>query len=294
MNSHNKAVWVLPIFAALVLASLTVFPESRPTVTPFGPADVVALEGRFAAESRAQGAKAAFLAFLHEESIVLQPGPVWGRAAWAANEDLPGTLDWRPDHAQASLGGEMGVATGPWSLLPKDQDRQAAEGRYVTVWRRQGGGWRVIFDGGFARPASGRTLEQVASLLDPWTCEAGPITLPSDLLQLDASLSATADGDFLSRVKHREFSKTRLFHAPSVEGAFDEASRLAAWQQLPAGTQYWPLGGEAATSGDLGYSYGLSAPAMDAPADAAYVHVWCRHEGQWRLALELRTPLPLR
>ena len=56
--------------------------------------------------------------------------------------------------------------------------------------------------------------------------------------------------------------------------------------------QYWPMGAGIASSGDLGYSYGLSAPDPGASADASYVHIWCRHGGDWRLALQLRTSLP--
>ena len=43
---------------------------------------IVDLEARFAAASRQKGARTAFLEFLADDSIVLQPGPVWGRAAW--------------------------------------------------------------------------------------------------------------------------------------------------------------------------------------------------------------------
>ncbi len=39
-----------------------------------------------AAASRERGARAAFLEFLDQESIVLQPGPIWGRAAWAVKQ----------------------------------------------------------------------------------------------------------------------------------------------------------------------------------------------------------------
>jgi hypothetical protein len=44
-------------------------------------ATLIELEAGFAAAARERGVKAAFLEYLGEESIVLQPGPVRGRAA---------------------------------------------------------------------------------------------------------------------------------------------------------------------------------------------------------------------
>jgi hypothetical protein len=85
-----------------------------------------------------------------------------------------------------------------------------------------------------------------------------------------------------------------LFHPPAVAGALDAAARLTALTALPATLQYWPMGAGIAQSGDLGYSYGLSAPAPGASADAAYVHIWCRQAPGWRLAVQLRSNFPPR
>ena len=52
------------------------------------------------------------------------------------------------------------------------------------------------------------------------------------------------------------------------------------------------MGAGIAESGDLGYSYGLSASAPAASADAAYVHLWCRQAPGWRLAVQLRSNFP--
>ena len=84
------------------VATLMVACASSPIRSPAAPVPapgaqlVVDLEARFAAASREKGARAAFLEFLAEDSIVLQPGPVWGRAAWESADKLAGTLDWDP------------------------------------------------------------------------------------------------------------------------------------------------------------------------------------------------------
>lgn len=257
-------------------------------------ATVIELEGAFAAASRARGAKAAFLEVLGEESILLRPGPVWGRAAWNAGEDLPGTLDWLPDRAQMSAAGDLGFASGPWLFTPADSKGGPAEGRYVTVWRRTPDGWRVLFDGGFGRaPAGAWDARSREPLLGAHACERGEAAPPGELQLLDLEIAGIAGGESHQlRIARRLADTAWIFHGPSVEGATDATARTAALAALPATLQYWPMGAGVAASGDLGYSYGLSAPAPAASADVAYVHIWCRQGDGWRLALQLRSKLP--
>ena len=283
------------VLAAAVLAGCPSEPGQEATVAAAEThAAIVDLEARFAAASRERGAKAAFLEFLDEESIVLQPGPTWGRAAWTANEELPGTLDWLPDLAQISAAGDLGFASGPWVLEPRDPEGRRVEGRYVTVWKKGAAGWRVLFDGGFGRrPAGAWEARSRTPVLGPFACERGAAVPPGELQLLDLAISGIQGGKTLQeRALGQLDGSAVLFHRPSVEGAADAAAREAALAALPATLQYWPMGAGVASSGDLGYSYGLSAPDPAASADASYVHIWCRHGEGWRLALELRSSLP--
>jgi hypothetical protein len=116
---------------------------------------------------------------------------------------------------------------------------------------------------------------------------------PGELQILDLEMSGIPSGETHTVGADRRLAPTaELFHPPSVEGALDERSRSAALKALPVTLQYWPMGAAIAGSGDLGYSYGLSAPAPGASANAAYVHVWCRQSDGWRLALQLRSDFP--
>jgi ketosteroid isomerase-like protein len=132
-------------------------------------ATLVELEAGFAAAARDRGVKAAFLEYLGADSIVLQPGPVRGRAAWTGKSEVPATLEWLPDRAQMSRSGEFGFSTGPWLLTPDDAADGPAEGRYLSVWHKTGDDWRVLFDGGFGRgpPGAGRSRSQEPKLGAP-------------------------------------------------------------------------------------------------------------------------------
>lgn len=288
-NRDNRLV----LIAALVaLVACTERPAEAPPAVADG-SRLVELEAQFAAASRERGAKAAFLEVLAEDSIVLQPGPVPGRATWEANEEVPATLDWAPDRAQMSLDGRFGFASGRWTLTPKEEGGPAAEGRYVTVWHDAGAGFKVVFDGGFARARSEAPASVPPPQLDPAQCSRDATAQPGDLQVMDLGLSGKeGEQAYAERVRDRAAPGLVVFHPPNAEGAGTGEEIAAALAALPATTQLAPMGAGMAGAGDLGFTYGLSAPAADAAANAAYVHIWCRRPDGWRLLLELRGKLP--
>jgi ketosteroid isomerase-like protein len=274
---------------SLLLAACTGLPRPGRAVDA---GTLVGLEARFAAVSRERGARAAFLEFLADDAIVLQPGPVYGRAAWEAAEELPGTLDWAPDWVGMAADGALGFATGPWQLTPAGTDAPAVEGRYLTVWRRDGATWRVVFDGGFGRrPGATPQPAEAGAGRDGARCEPGPVQDTAALQALDTALSGTGFEPHAVRVAGWLAEEAALFLPPDIGGARDARARQDALAALPGTTQLWPMGGAVAGSGDIGYTYGLSAPALDAEADAAYANVWCRRGGAWQLLLALRASL---
>jgi len=149
-------------------------------------AEMVRAELAFAELAGRQNTKAAFLANLHPQAVVFQPGPVNGRAHWEARPENPGLLTWSPAFAEVSEDGRMGYTTGPAEFRKdraKPQEPPIWKGRFVSVWRKGADGiWRVIFDAGddqhsaesaltpgaSARPAIplGVSAQQEASLLE--------------------------------------------------------------------------------------------------------------------------------
>lgn len=296
VQSRNRLALAL-VACAVAACSREPAPERSVPAADRPPAThetLIGLEAAFAATARERGVKAAFLEYLSEDSIVLQPGPVWGRAAWTVKPEVPATLEWLPDRAQLSRSGDFGFSTGPWLLTPDDAATGQAEGRYLSVWQKTGDDWRVLFDGGFGRaPAGAWEARSREPMLGSHACESGDPVPPGELQLLDLELSGVSGGEpHPVRIGRRLAETAALFHSPSIAGALDPAARNAALAALPATLQYWPMGAAIAEAGDLGYSYGLSAAAPGATADAAYVHVWCRQVPGWRLAVELRSNLP--
>jgi len=69
--------------------------------------------------------------------------------------DTTSTLNWEPTDAYVFRGGSIGSTTGRYWIVSRkagDADKELGRGRYVTMWRREGGRWLVIMDTGYPDP----------------------------------------------------------------------------------------------------------------------------------------------
>ena len=70
--------------------------------------------------------------------------------------DTTGVLNWEPTDAHVFRGGDIGSTTGRYWAVKRTGTGAGTEtgrGRYVTMWRREGGRWLVIMDTGYPEPA---------------------------------------------------------------------------------------------------------------------------------------------
>jgi ketosteroid isomerase-like protein len=66
-------------------------------------------------------------------------------AALFASPDVQ--LAWEPEHAYLFADGRHGITTGPYEVRMAD-GTVGGRGRYLTFWRLEAEGWKVIFDTG--------------------------------------------------------------------------------------------------------------------------------------------------
>ena len=97
----------------------------------------------FAAMAKAEGAKAAFLKYMHAtDSKFLQPGVVVqgaeNIAAGFAQSPPDFNIDWAPDGGHGSASGDLAVTTGLYAISVGSQTIE--KGRYVTVWSKDEAG----------------------------------------------------------------------------------------------------------------------------------------------------------
>ena len=73
--------------------------------------------------------------------------------------DTTSVLNWEPTDAYVFNGGSIGSTTGTYSVISRraaDAGKELGSGRYVTLWRRDGGRWLVIMDTGYPNPPVAR------------------------------------------------------------------------------------------------------------------------------------------
>jgi ketosteroid isomerase-like protein len=133
-------------------ANLATTPRCAPDKAAFR--SMLESEYAFAQKARAS-VRDAFLEYLAEDSLVLQPGPKPGRAVYTAAKASTAQLQWYPAIADIAASGDLGFTTGPWVYTGASGAK--ATGHFLTVWQRDAAcRWSVLLDGGIenAEPAA--------------------------------------------------------------------------------------------------------------------------------------------
>jgi ketosteroid isomerase-like protein len=265
---------------------------------------LAASERAFAAMSAAKGMKEAFLTYLAEGSVVFQPTATDGRKAWEARPPSKNTLLWEPAFVAVSSAGDMGYTTGPWELHPPADSTGAPappertlHGTFNSVWKKRGGVWRVVADIGIShgKPLMGGVGS--GNLL------AGP-TLPPRTMKGNRVNLAGMDRNLAKAMRAVGAHEALAAHATqdvrfNIEGKYPSIGIDATQARVDSVAGFFDYkteGSGIASSGDLGYTYGLAERFVSANAAAAdtsvYLHVWRQDDGRtWKLALAVLNPL---
>lgn len=258
---------------------------------------LVEAERAFAALSGSKGVRTAFLANLARDAIVFRPSPV-PAVDWFRDRPSPqGTLVWEPDFAAVSVGGDLGYTSGPWEFRETGATPESGtHGHFVTVWRREGGTWKIVIDGGVRHEPGGEVALEFgarASRAPVLIAEAKEVLRRAESELLRAARSATW-ADVFTRSAAADIRLYRSGSAPIVGLAAGRAALAA-----HPGSMRWELGGaEASRVGDLGCTWGTAQLHPDgAPGDSveasAFVRIWrARTHSGYEIVLDLESPIP--
>jgi len=256
-------------------------------------ASLAAAESAFAARSVREGMRAAFLANLAENSLVLRPGPVDGREAFGKESaEAPFVLDWRPVHVEVAASGEMGLSTGPWTLKGKaDPKAPARHGQFVSLWKRDGAGqWKLAIDLGIGHPGEDLAAESLAArqwAADPAAGGAAGIAAAEGAFDA-ASRAGGARGAY-ARWGSPGLRLYREGAGPAIGRDAALAARGVSGERLA-----WRVErSEAARSGEFGYAFGSYAAGPGSARPLGYfLRIWRFEDGAWRIALDVVNALP--
>ncbi len=247
---------------------------------------LAAAETAFAQESLANGTRAAFLNALSDDGIVFEPGPQNGKKAWRAKKESEGVLQWQPVLAAASTEGDLGYTTGPWSYKKNAAEKKpTAFGQFVSIWRWEGGKWKVLFDLGSDNPAPTSPRDDLQLIDNHAPHESPTIALPV-MLAHDQAYAA----DRAKKISVAAEENVRLY----LPNQFPITTRKAAAAALAHSSQkieFGPGKGEVSKGGDLGFVWGEYQAGSDAKPAGDYLRIWRKDRaGTWKLALDLIHP----
>ena len=261
-------------------------------------------ERDFSTASEAYGMKAAFLRFLHDDSILFRPHPVDGKRYTSGRPDSGVQLSWTPIRAAVARSGDLGWTTGPYRVAPVEEGDPPLLGYFVSIWKRQPNGrWKVAVDLGTENPPDDSCAEE-PELTAPKNAapsgrtDADPATARAALLDLERLMSQTSvDKGIAIAYDDLLENDVRLYRDGRCPATESEAAKWLL-AETPGVMSWEPIDGSVAKTGDLAYTYGsykLVSP-LDrevALANGYYVRLWRpRAEKDWGLILEVTSPVP--
>ena len=254
--------------------------------------DVLAADAAFAARAGDAGQGVAFAEFLAPDGVLFRPEVVRGQQWLAGNESVTGRLEWWPAAAGADCSGRLAVSTGPWRYTNPAGGEPAA-GHYLSIWRLDDDGqWHVVLDHGIDHgPGAVPAAPLQPALARLWgaagKCRGRDET--DRLTRAEQDLDARVQREGLPAALRGVAAKGALGYrddaapGPLTEAAGDEA--------FGRGSVVRADDAIVVPGGDMAVTYGV-LQAADAAQRALFVRVWQRDGRHWRVAIDLRTPLP--
>jgi ketosteroid isomerase-like protein len=256
-------------------------------------------ERNFARASVAIGRNAAFSEYFADKSVLFTDKWISNGKQYSTElKASPVVLKWEPEFMDISDSRDFGISTGPWEVQEyRPNTTPLATGYFLTVWKKQPDGtWRVILDGGSETPASANSNHSFS--FPPGTDKAVK-NCPSfneDLLNKEL---CNRENQFLSAWEKTPMPASYLSylapearmqlkgHLPStnadtINSLISGFDKMLVWETVGSG---------AASSGDLGFTYGLLKRGSQPITKGHYVRIWRKQSGtDWRIILEMINP----
>ncbi|MGZ8379099.1 MAG: DUF4440 domain-containing protein [Gemmatirosa sp.] len=289
-----------------------------PAGTTTGTLDaVVAAERAYARDAEARGMRDASLAAFADDGVVFRERIALAKPYWAT-VPAPGPLfRWAPAWGGASASGDLAFTTGPYTLRTAPADTAASHGQFATVWTRQGPNapWKVLVDVGAhgdatadapATPSATPAPTFVPRVLGG--ASTGPRGGASSaavaegqramLLIADRGLAAAGrangPGAALAAVAAEDVRALWPGSAPALGRAAATAAIAARVGHVPGAVlEYQTSEARVARAGDLGVTWGTYAlRAADGvlAEQGAYLRIWGREGGGWRVLVDALSP----
>jgi len=254
-------------------------------------------ERNFARASVMLGRNAAFVENFADESAIFTDK--WlpnGKQFWKERKTTSVVLKWEPEFMDISESRDFGISTGPWEAQEyRPNTTPIATGYFLTVWKKQSDGtWKVILDAGSTTPAIGSSKHNFTFPPGADKVIATPPVMKVELLCKElferekqilmewnkSPLTSTYKSFLAPDVRIQRNGYLPTTNQDTINVLIGQLDKTLTWKSVGAG---------AATSGDLGYTYGLLEMGSDPKGTKGhYVRIWKKRPGDnWNIVLEM-------
>jgi ketosteroid isomerase-like protein len=285
------------LLLSLLLASSAIAQEPDSSSALF---DMREAERNFAKASVMIGRNAAFAEYFADESVIFTDR--WltnGKQNSKERKPTPIVLKWEPEFMDISGSRDFGISTGPWEAQEyRPNTAPVASGYFLTVWKKlTDGTWKVILDGGSETPP---VKNPKHSFSFPEGADK-PVNAPTVInVELSCNEIKSREKQFLKEWEKNPIPSTySSFLSPNariqIKGHLPttNADTIKSLISLIDRKLVWNTNGSgAATSGDLGFTYGLLQISGETIINKGhYVRIWRKAPGdEWKITLEMINP----
>lgn len=283
-----------PLVILILVASTVMAQEPDSTSALFKMREA---ERNFARESIMLGRNAAFVKNFAEVSVIFTDK--WltnGKQFWKNRKNAPVVLKWEPEYMDIAESGDFGISTGPWeSQEYRPNTPVQSTGYFLTVWKKEATGtWKVILDAGSETPAAvkpdhkvyfppgaDKPVEKPAVVSVERSVREILDTEKSFLMEWKKNNDVEVYMSFLEPIARMQYNGyLPTTNADSIKVLIGYKDKNLNWNSSGAG---------AASSGDMGYTYGLlESQGNPTTIKGHYVRIWKKHPGaKWKIALEM-------
>jgi len=254
-------------------------------------------EQNFAKASVMYGRNAAFVENFADVSVLFTDKWITtGKQFSKDRKAAPIVLKWEPEYMDIAGSRDFGFSTGPWEAQEyRPGTPPLSTGYFLTVWKKEADGtWKVILDGGGTTPAKKDHKHSFSFPAGADKAVLNPPVLNTGLLSKELT---DRENQFLFN-----WEKNPLLSTYTAYLAAD--SRMQLNGHLPTSnsdsinaliahfdkTLLWNTAGSgAATSGDMGFTYGLlGTQGKPEITKGHYVRIWKKLPGAgWKIVMEM-------
>jgi ketosteroid isomerase-like protein len=254
-------------------------------------------ERNFAKASVMYGRNAAFAEYFAEESVIFTDRWITnGKQFSRERKANPVVLKWEPEFMDIAESRDFGISTGPWEAQEyRPNTPPISTGYYLTVWQKlPGGKWQVILDAGSPTPVKSSNTHEFSfpegadkTVQNPERVDVKSAC--ADLMNREEQILVAWNNSPLPSTyasflnPHSRIQRNG--HLPSTN-----ADTIKAWiAQTDISLKWKSAGAGVASSGDLGFTYGVLEMNTDKSGSIGhYVRIWRKQpDFKWYIIMEM-------